>query len=289
VALVGGDVLCVANEQHRLLVRDAVETSGLPGKVLLEPCPRNTAPALTCAALLLHGHDPGALLLCSPSDHDIPDAEAFAATVQRAIPAAAAGWLVTFGIVPDHPATGYGYISGGRRLSGGSPAVAVARFVEKPDSASAAQLVRQGCLWNAGIILARVDTLLEAIGRHAPDILAACRAAVEACVEDEGAIRLGALAFGACRSQSIDHAVLERHDRVAMVPFHGTWNDLGSWESLSAHLDMRHHMAGRGQEIAAVPFWTAGAGAVAKDRPRPFSRFGIGARLAPRPRPHSSS
>jgi mannose-1-phosphate guanylyltransferase/mannose-6-phosphate isomerase len=167
--------------------------------------------------------------------------------------------------------------------------VAVARFVEKPDLASAAQLVGQGCLWNAGIILVRADTLLTAIGLHAPDIVAACRAAVEACVDDEGAIRLGAAAFEACRSQSIDHAVIEKHDRVAMVPFQATWNDLGSWESLSAHLAMRHHKAGRGREMTGVPFWTAAAGAVAKDRPRPFSRPGAGERLAPRPRSHSSS
>jgi len=226
--------VCVASEDHRFLVADAIESTARRGGVVLEPAARNTAAAMALAAL--RATDPAQPMLFCPADHHIPDAAAFAATVQRGLPAANDGAIVTFGVVPSFPSTAYGYIEQGQDLGNG--AMRVKRFIEKPDTAKAQALLLQGnTLWNAGIFLTRADTLLAALRQHAPDILQACEQAMAAPQHEQmghiGFVRPEKAAFLACRSQSIDYAVLEQHDQVVVVPFQGQWSDVGSWNAVA--------------------------------------------------------
>ena len=223
-------VMCIASEDHRFLVVDALKASGLQGSVILEPGGRNTAPAMALAALCAKPDD---LLLFCPADHHIPDAAAFAAMVEQGRPAAEAGAIVTFGVMPSFPSTAFGYIEQGTPRDDGSRAVA--RFIEKPDAAAAQALILQGSvLWNAGIFLCRAATLLDALRRHAPDILAACEKAMAAAArQDAPFVRPEAAAFLACRAESIDYAVMEHHADVAVVPFAGAWSDVGSWNAIA--------------------------------------------------------
>eukprot|EP01041_Mallomonas_annulata_P029779 gene29779-51818_t len=170
--------MCVASEDHRFLVADAVESQGAAGQVLLEPAARNTAAAMALAALLATSpSEADPLLLFCPSDHHIPDVEAFAHTIRQGVPAAEAGAIVTFGVVPSFPSTAYGYIEQGDARADGSRRAA--RFIEKPAPAAAQALLLQGnVLWNAGIFLVRASTLLTALGQHADDILQSCRQAM---------------------------------------------------------------------------------------------------------------
>ena len=237
VAGLGPLVLAVAAEDHRFLVADTLRQAKVEGTVVLEPVARNTAAAMALAALRAKPDD---LLLFCPSDHHIPDAAAFHATVRQGVAGAEAGAIVTFGVVPSFPSTAYGYIRQGKERQDGS--LQVAQFIEKPDAANARQLLMQGdTLWNAGIFLARASVMLAALEQHVPDILQACRAAMEAArTEPAGAATSGAefvrpdrLAFEGCRSQSIDYAVMERHGDVAVVPFRGQWSDVGSWNAVA--------------------------------------------------------
>ncbi|MGI9217290.1 MAG: mannose-1-phosphate guanylyltransferase/mannose-6-phosphate isomerase [Hydrogenophaga sp.] len=238
----GGTLICVAAEEHRFLVVDDLRSAGLGGDLLLEPSGRNTAAAMALAALHANcsGADP--LLLFCPADHHIPDAAAFAVMVQQGLPAAEAGAIVTFGVMPSFPSTAYGYIQQGNARGDGS--YAVARFIEKPRADAAQALLLQGnVLWNAGIFLVRARVLLDALSVHAADILASCRAAMnEASRETPLAnkdtlathfVRPQTEAFLACRSQSIDYAVMETHANVAVVPFMGQWSDVGSWNAVA--------------------------------------------------------
>jgi mannose-1-phosphate guanylyltransferase/mannose-6-phosphate isomerase len=237
VARLGTDVLCVAAEDHRFLVADALRLAGAQGTILLEPVARNTAAAMALAAL--HAAPEDFLLFC-PADHHIPDAAAFAGTMKEGLTAAANGMIVTFGVVPSFPSTAYGYIRQGPLRADGS--LQVAQFIEKPDTAQAQRLLLQGdVLWNAGIFLAQARFMIEALEQHAPDILQSCRAALaEAKTEVPGAaaegarfLRPGRAAFEACRAQSIDYAVMERHPDVAVLPFRGQWSDVGSWNAVA--------------------------------------------------------
>lgn len=190
---------------------------------ILEPAPRNTAAAVALAALAA----PDALLLVLPSDHAIADPAGFRAAVEAARPAAEAGWLVTFGMAPDRPETGYGYVRAGEPVAGAARRAAA--FVEKPDRATAETYMEGGWLWNAGMFLMRADSYLEALRRHAPDIAAA----VEASLRIEGGrIVPDPEAFARSPSKSIDRAVMEVHDRVAVLPASFGWSDIGSWEAL---------------------------------------------------------
>jgi len=230
----GEPPVCVAAEDHRFLVSDAIESTSGAGCVVLEPAARNTAAAMALAALQVA--DPAQPMLFCPADHHIPDAGAFADTVRRGLPAANDGAIVTFGVVPSFPSTAYGYIEQGADLSNG--AQQVKRFIEKPDATKAQSLLLQGNhLWNAGIFLTRADTLLAALRQHAPDILQACEQAMaQPAQEHIGAIafvRPARDAFMGCRSQSIDYAVLEHHARVSVVPFQGQWSDVGSWNAVA--------------------------------------------------------
>jgi mannose-1-phosphate guanylyltransferase/mannose-6-phosphate isomerase len=242
-------ITCVASEEHRFLVREAVENAQAKGRQILEPAPRNTAAAMAAAALLAHPDD---LLLFAPADHHIPDAALFAATMRSGVEAALAGRIVTFGVAPSFPSTAYGYIEAAGATGHGASR-AVARFVEKPTAAVAQMLILQGSYcWNAGIFLVQARTLVAALRTHAPDILAACERATAAVSVDGSFVRLDREAFEACRSESIDYAVLEKHTDVAVVRFEGTWSDVGSWNAvaqLHAADDAGNRVRGKGRVL----------------------------------------
>jgi mannose-1-phosphate guanylyltransferase/mannose-6-phosphate isomerase len=225
-----GGLLLVGSEAHRFLLLDELHEAGLEGSVLLEPAGRNTAPAMALAALQCK--EPTQLLLFCPSDHHIPDAEAFRRMVRDAAPSAEAGAIVTFGVQPSFPSTAYGYIE--RGAAAGSGGHAVTRFFEKPDAHRAQELLLAGSvLWNAGIFLCKASTLLDALKDHAPDILSACMAAMHAAEVDGRFVRPEAASFEACRSESIDYAVMEKHDDVVVFPFASGWSDVGSWNAVA--------------------------------------------------------
>jgi mannose-1-phosphate guanylyltransferase/mannose-6-phosphate isomerase len=256
-----GAPVVVCNESHRFMVAEQLRESGAePQAIVLEPAGRNTAPAVAVAALVAleksaaagdagsraavvpsgaagapsgaagvgSGVDP--LLLVLPADHVIRNVQAFQAAVTAGRAAADAGKLVTFGIVPDRPETGYGYI---RREKGAGPAYAVAEFVEKPDAATAARYVASGdYFWNSGMFMFRARAFLAELGAHAPAILAACERAVAAATRDLDFTRLPAAEFGACPSDSIDYAVMEKTRAAVVVPLSAGWSDVGSWSAL---------------------------------------------------------
>jgi mannose-1-phosphate guanylyltransferase/mannose-6-phosphate isomerase len=221
----------VCNEAHRFLVAEQLRLLGgaAAPRILLEPTGRNTAPAIALAAhAALEAGDP--LLLVLPADHVIRDVEAFQAAVRAALPSAEAGKLVTFGVVAHQPETGYGYI---KRGPGAGPVYPIERFVEKPDAATARQFVAAGdYYWNSGMFLFRASRYLEELQRHAPDIAEACRQASAAGRRDLDFIRPDGGLFTACRSDSIDYAVMEKTASAVVVPLDAGWSDVGSWSSL---------------------------------------------------------
>lgn len=221
--------LVVANEEHRFIVAEQLREAGAePGTILLEPIGRNTAPAIAVAALeaTASGGDP--LLLVLPSDHIMQDVAAFHDAVRQAMPAAAAGKLVTFGIQPTGPETGYGYIK-----APGSGVRAVERFVEKPDLATAEAYVRSGeFFWNSGMFLVQASRYLAELGRLRPDMLAACRETLAKARRDVDFVRLDKASFSACPADSIDYAVMEKTADAVLVPLDAGWSDVGSWAAL---------------------------------------------------------
>lgn len=209
---------------------DAIEEQLGPVRLILEPAPRNTAPAVALAAIEA---GPDALLLVAPSDHHIEDEAAFRAAIAAGVPHAEQGWIVTFGIAPDRAETGYGYIERGDPLGGG--AYAVARFTEKPDRSDAQRFLDDGRHdWNAGLFLMRADSFLEQLGRLAPDMLEAAEAAMASAQRQGTRILPAPEAFAASRSGSIDRVVAEHASRVAVVPAAMGWSDVGSWAALHA-------------------------------------------------------
>ena len=218
--------MVVANARHADLIE--AQLGGIEATLVLEPLARNTAPAIALAALLA---DPKAPLLVMPSDHVIADEAAFMAAVDAALPLVQDGWLATFGIAPDGPETGYGYIQTGGVLSPGVHKVA--RFVEKPDRARAEAMIASGDhVWNGGIFLFRADAFLGALAVHEPDMLAAAQRAVAAARHQGSRILPDETAFAASPSESIDYAVMEKAERVAVVPVAMGWSDVGSWDAL---------------------------------------------------------
>jgi len=222
--------IVVAGEDHRFLVAEQLRQIGAPvPAILLEPIGRNTAPAIAAAALqaMAAGDDP--LLLVLPSDHVVRDADAFRNAVRVAMPAAEAGALVTFGIVPNAPETGFGYI----QAAAGDGVRKVLRFVEKPDAATAqSYLGAGGYFWNSGMFLLRAWRYLEELQRFRPEIVDAVRAAFEGAARDGDFIRLDKQAFSSCPSDSIDYAVMEKTDAAMVLPVDIGWNDVGSWSAL---------------------------------------------------------
>ena len=224
----------VCNEAHRFMVAEQLRAAGFAGsRILLEPTGRNSAPAIAAAALLVAEAAPDAVLWLMAADAAITDVPALHEALAVAVVAARAGRIVTFGMRPTAPETGYGYIEGGAELPGAPGVLAIHRFVEKPDAATAADFVADGRhLWNSGMFVATAATLVEELSRHAPALLAAVRAAMHAAKRDLDFVRLGADAFAAAPAISIDYAVMEKTDRAAVVPASIGWSDLGSWAAL---------------------------------------------------------
>ncbi len=227
--------LIVTGDAFRFIVAEqlaAIEMSA--AAILIEPDGRNTAPAVLAAALWLKAHNPSALMLVAPSDHLIPDTAAFQAAVRAATPRAIAGDLVTFGITPTRPETGYGYLELAQGADAGAlQPRALNRFVEKPDASRAAEMVAAGnYLWNAGIFLFSVETIIAAFEAHAAVMLDNVAAAVTGAQSDLGFTRLAPEAWQAVENISIDYAIMEKVDNLAVMPFAAGWSDLGDWASV---------------------------------------------------------
>jgi mannose-1-phosphate guanylyltransferase/mannose-6-phosphate isomerase len=229
-----GQPIIVCNENHRFLVAEQIRAAKRESQgILLEPVGRNTAPAVAVAALLAQdraaaGEDP--LLLVLPADHVITDSKLFQAAIIAGRQAAEAGKLVTFGVVPRKPETGYGYI---RRGAASGNAYAVEQFVEKPDAATAQKYIdSKQYFWNSGMFLFKASVVLAELREHAPAIHAACVQAVAAAKRDLDFTRLPAAEFGACPSDSIDYAVMEKTRHAVLVPLDAGWSDVGSWSAL---------------------------------------------------------
>ncbi|WP_372779289.1 mannose-1-phosphate guanylyltransferase/mannose-6-phosphate isomerase [Litorivivens sp.] len=224
--------LVVCNEEHRFLVAEQFRNEKRSaGAIILEPEGKNTAPAVALAALRAVQTDADAVLLVLPADHVIRQVEAFCEAVERGLPFAQDGQLVTFGIVPTSPETGYGYLKRGEELA--SNAFTLAQFVEKPDLATAEGYLDSGeYCWNSGMFLFSAQAYLDELGKYQPDMLAACREAMAATQTDIDFLRVDAKAFSACPSDSIDYAVMEHTDRAVMVSLECGWSDVGSWSAL---------------------------------------------------------
>lgn len=229
-ASVGRPIL-VSNAAHADIIDEQLRQSGIEDyHVILEPIGRNTAPAIALAALEAQSDD---ALLVMPSDHVITDLPAFHAAIARALPLVEKGWLITFGITPEGPETGYGYIQMGPAC--GDLVNEVVRFVEKPDMANAERMLAEGNhAWNAGIFLFRADAYLTAMEKHQPEMLAIVRKSMAQAKRDGVHIYPDAKAFHTCPSDSVDYAIMEREKQVACVPVAMGWSDVGSWDSLHA-------------------------------------------------------
>ncbi|WP_394425080.1 mannose-1-phosphate guanylyltransferase/mannose-6-phosphate isomerase [Vreelandella stevensii] len=225
--------LIVCNEEHRFLVAEQMQQIGLQQcQIILEPCGRNTAPALAIAALAALETSPDAELLVMPADHVIKDNHAFAQAVQKGQQLSQEGKLVTFGITPTAAHTGYGYIKRGAALMGG---YSVAAFVEKPAADVAQGYLDSGDYsWNSGIFLFKASSYLGALKEHAPDILTHCQTAYDQRSEDMDFLRIEEEAFALCRSESIDYAVMEHTRQAAVVPMAPGWSDIGAWDAVHA-------------------------------------------------------
>ena len=261
-----GAPLVVANEEHRFIVAEQLNALGTRAEALiLEPVGRNTAPAIAVAALraMRDGGDP--VLLVLPSDHVIGDEAGFRTAVLRALPAAEGGAqneggasneggaLVTFGIVPNAPETGYGYIRASDNAAAPAEGVRpIERFVEKPDLDTATAYLASGdYFWNSGMFLFRASRYLDELARHAPEMLARCREALATATVDNDFLRLGRAAFEACPADSIDYAVMEKTEHALVVPIDVGWSDVGSWAALT-HISRQdaHGNAHRGDVLA---------------------------------------
>ena len=227
--------LVVTGSDFRFIVTEQLSAAGIdPGAILIEPDGRNTAPAVLAAALYLAAQDAEALMVVAPSDHVVPDAAAFRAAVLAGVPAARAGQIVTFGIRPTHAETGYGWLDLAGDPGDFSPRpIPLRGFVEKPDVATAARMLAAGhYLWNAGLFLFSVRTILAAFEQHAPDLLKAGQAALAQARSDLGFLRLDPAAWKQLENISIDYAVMERATNLTVVPFSAGWSDLGGWDAV---------------------------------------------------------
>lgn len=229
-----GSPVLVCNDEHRFLVAEQLREIGkAPANIILEPVGRNTAPALTLAAVMLEKVDPQAIMLVMPADHVIPEIKVFQSAVAEAARAADEGYLATFGIVPTKPETGYGYIRQGQVISGHISLHRVAAFVEKPDANTAAGYLSSGeYLWNSGMFVLRASVWLEELARNRPDILSACETAYRQGRQDGEFYRVNRKAFDECPSDSIDYAVMEKTDRAAVVQLDAGWSDIGAWSAI---------------------------------------------------------
>lgn len=224
--------MVVANSDHRFIVTEQLAAAGVdPGPILLEPTGRNTAPAILAAAQVLAETDPETLMLVAPSDHLIPDPAAFRAAVARGVAPALAGQLVLFGVTPDRPETGYGYLELSEEA--GEAPCPLKSFVEKPPRARAEEmLAARSYLWNMGCFLFRVRDVIAAFDRVAPDFVDPVARSVAGARTDLGFLRLEETAWEATPSLSIDYSVMEKSDNLTVVPFSAAWDDLGQWDAV---------------------------------------------------------
>ena len=225
--------IIVCNEDHRFIAAEQLRLSDTEHHgIILEPCGRNTAPAICLAALLAKDIDPNATLLVLPADHHMDDPQAFVAAVKAAQEAAASGALITFGITPNHAATGYGYIKSAAPLTGDQPQK-ISEFIEKPNLERAEELIASGdYLWNSGIFMFRGDAFLKDLQTLRPDIYSACLQSWQTSAVDMDFVRPDSNLFSACPAESIDYAVMEKTANAMVMPMDPQWNDLGSWSSL---------------------------------------------------------
>lgn len=241
----------VTGDAFRFIVTEQLAAVEVAAKgVVIEPEGRNTAPAVLAAALWLEAQDPDAIMLVAPSDHVIPDATAFREAVSAALPRARAGDLVTFGITPDRPETGYGYLALGAEADPTAQTPQPLRaFVEKPDANRAAEMVADGSyLWNAGIFLFSAKAIIAAYTRLAGEMHTAVKAAVENASSDLGFTRLDPAPWSQADEISIDYAIMERAENLAVMPFSAGWSDLGGWDAVWAETgpDADGNVASRG-------------------------------------------
>ncbi len=225
--------MVLTNADFRFVVVEQLAKARIdPGVILIEPEGRNTGPAILAAVMQAALHHPEALMLVAPSDHVIPDSDAFRAAVSAASAAAQAGRIVTFGIQPDRAETGYGWLELAGPPRAGAP-TPLQRFVEKPDSATANSMLASGnFLWNAGIFLFSVETALQAFATHAPGLMAPVRAALTEAQADLGFLRLAPGPWSQAENISIDFAVMERAGNLDVMPFAAGWSDLGDWAAI---------------------------------------------------------
>lgn len=230
--------IVVCSDEHRFLVAEQLQEIGTAvDEIILEPMGRNTAPAVAVAAIQALKKHPNAKLLIQTADHVIPDEQYFAKAVETALKADLP--IVTFGVQPTRPETGYGYIES---ASTDSQIAKVKRFVEKPDEATAQTFLDAGnFLWNSGMFLLDAKAYLDEVARFAPDMLAACQAACEKSTQDLDFSRLDKTEFDACPSDSIDYAVMERSDRVSVLPYKSDWSDLGAWDAVHDQIEADHN------------------------------------------------
>jgi len=224
--------LVIGNEAHRFIVAEQLRAAGIaPTAIVLEPFGRNTAPAAAVAALFAAREAPETLLLLAASDHAVTNPQSLRDVIVKAAPTAAKGHLVTIGIAPTRPETGYGYIRQGKPIADGINAID--RFVEKPDVQTAEGYLADGnYVWNAGIFLFRADTMIAEMRAFRPDILEACERALDSAKSDLDFLRLGPDAFKDCPSESIDYAVMEKSTKGAVIPADPGWSDVGAWDAL---------------------------------------------------------
>lgn len=226
--------MIVAGAGFRFIVAEQLGEVGVkPASVIIEPTGRNTGPAICVAALKLQRDDENAVMLVAPSDHVIPDSEAFQAAVVAALPAARDGRLITFGIRPDRAETGYGWLELGQKTEAVEAPVPLKGFVEKPDKAVAREMLESGShLWNSGIFLFSVNAILKAYEKHGPEILDGARASLDQSATDLGFTVLAAEPWSTIPDISIDYAVMEKADNLSVMPYTDAWSDLGGWEAV---------------------------------------------------------
>ncbi|WP_439111929.1 mannose-1-phosphate guanylyltransferase/mannose-6-phosphate isomerase [Lentibacter sp.] len=230
--------MVLTGADFRFIVTEQLLSAGIdPGAVIIEPEGRNTAPAVLAAALLAVQKDEAAVLLVAPSDHVIPDTAAFQAAAQAGLADVAKGRMVTFGITPDRPETGYGYLELASAPTGQGP-VPLARFVEKPSASRAQEMLDAGhYLWNAGIFLFAARDMIAAFEAHAPALIAPVSAALDAAETDLGFLRLAPESWAKAENVSIDYAVMEKSTNLSVVPYSAGWSDLGSWVAVQEKME----------------------------------------------------
>ena len=227
-----GGPICVTAAAYGAEVRQSLGRLGLRGRLLLEPEPRNTAPALTAAALVAERMDPEAIIVALPADHFIEEGEAFAASIGRACAAAERGWLTILGVRPRHPSSAFGYITLEAGLEDVPQVSRVKHFIEKPTLEVAQSLIEAGALWNSGIVVGRAGQVIAALRKHVPSVLAAVEGSLEAGRSGADGLRLDKKAFAAAPNISFDKAVLELHEAVAVTALDAKWRDVGTWSEV---------------------------------------------------------